>query len=66
MENIRLDLSGTGWGGEDWTDVAQDRDQWRAFVNMEINLRAQSNVGILLSSCISRVFSRMAHVPGVR
>jgi hypothetical protein len=26
-------------GGVDWTDLAQDRDQWRALVNMVMNLR---------------------------
>jgi hypothetical protein len=28
-----------GWGGMDWIDLAQDTDQWRALVNMGINLR---------------------------
>jgi hypothetical protein len=23
-----------GWSGLDWIDMAQDRDQWRALVNM--------------------------------
>jgi hypothetical protein len=28
-----------GWGGLDWIDLAQDRDQWRAIVNTVMNLR---------------------------
>jgi hypothetical protein len=27
-----------GWDCVDWTDLAQDRDQWRALVNMALNL----------------------------
>jgi hypothetical protein len=38
-DNIRMDLREIGWGGMDWTDLAQDRDQWRTLMNMVINLR---------------------------
>jgi hypothetical protein len=37
--NIRMDLREIGWGGMDWFDLAQDRDQWRALVNTVMNLR---------------------------
>jgi hypothetical protein len=32
-------LEELGWDGEDWIDMAQDRDQWRAIVNTVLNLR---------------------------
>jgi hypothetical protein len=38
-DNIRINLREIGWGGMDWIDLAQDRDQWRALVNTVINLR---------------------------
>jgi hypothetical protein len=38
VENIKMDLRETGWDGMDWIDFAQDRDQWRALVNTEMNL----------------------------
>jgi hypothetical protein len=38
-ENIMMNLREVGWGGMDWIDQAQDRDQWRALVNMVMNLR---------------------------
>jgi hypothetical protein len=37
MDNIKMDLRGTGWGAVDWIDLAQDRDKWRALVNMVMN-----------------------------
>jgi hypothetical protein len=38
-DNIRMDLREIEWGGMYWTDLAQDRDQWRALVNTVMNLR---------------------------
>jgi hypothetical protein len=28
-----------GWDGVDWTDMAQDRDQWSALANMVMSIR---------------------------
>jgi hypothetical protein len=39
MDNIKMYLREIGWGGMDWIDLAQDRDQWRALVNMVMNLQ---------------------------
>jgi hypothetical protein len=40
MDNIKMDLGETGWGGMKRIDLAQDRDQWRrAVVNTVMNLR---------------------------
>jgi hypothetical protein len=38
-DNIRMDLRVIEWGGRDWIDLSQDRDQWRAPVNTVMNLR---------------------------
>jgi hypothetical protein len=38
MDNIKMDLREIGWDGMDWIALAQDRDQWRALVNMVMNL----------------------------
>jgi hypothetical protein len=29
-----------GWGGMDWIDLVQDKDQWRALLKTVINIRA--------------------------
>jgi hypothetical protein len=39
VDNIKIDLGDIGCDGEDWIDVAQDRDQWRALVNTVMNLQ---------------------------
>jgi hypothetical protein len=39
VDNIKVDLGKIGWDGRDWIELAQDRDQWRAIVNMVMNLR---------------------------
>jgi hypothetical protein len=40
VDNIKMDLGEIGWDGRDWIKLAQDRDQWRALVNMVMNLWA--------------------------
>jgi hypothetical protein len=39
VDNTKMDLRGIGWGGMDWIDLAQGRDQRRALVNTVMNLR---------------------------
>ncbi|KAJ4450653.1 hypothetical protein ANN_02082 [Periplaneta americana] len=37
--NIKMDLREVGYDGRDWINLAQDRDQWRAYVRAAMNLR---------------------------
>jgi hypothetical protein len=37
--NIKMDLGEIGINGANWIQLAQDRVQWRAFVNTVMNLR---------------------------
>jgi hypothetical protein len=37
-DNIKIDLREIVWGSTDWIDLAQDRGQWRAVVNVVMNL----------------------------
>jgi hypothetical protein len=32
VDNIKMNLRGTGWDGMDWIDLGQDKNQWRALV----------------------------------
>jgi hypothetical protein len=34
-----MDLREIGWGDMDWIELAQDRDQWMALMNVVMNLR---------------------------
>ena len=38
-DNIRMDLEDIGINAGKWVDSAQDRDYWRALVNVALNLR---------------------------
>jgi hypothetical protein len=58
VDNIKMDLRQTEWGGTDWIDLAQDRDQWRALENTVMNLRVPLNAGNFLIGCTIGGFSR--------
>ena len=47
-DNIKMDLQELGCGGTDWIDVAQDRDMWRALVNVVMNRRCSIKCGEFL------------------
>jgi hypothetical protein len=40
-DNIKMDLMEVGIDGANWIQLAQDRVQWQAFVNMVMNLQVQ-------------------------
>jgi hypothetical protein len=52
----KMDLREIGWGGMDWIDLTQDRDQWKALVNTLMNLWVSYNAGNFLSSCTTGGF----------
>ena len=38
-DNIKMDLEEVGCECMDWIELAQDRDRWRALVNVVVTLR---------------------------
>jgi hypothetical protein len=38
VDNIKMDLREIGWDGMDWIDLTQARDQWKALVNVVLDL----------------------------
>jgi hypothetical protein len=51
-DNVTMDPRGIGWGGMDWIDVAQDKDQWRALANM-VKPSKKPAEDLLLVSCLA-------------
>ena len=45
-DNIKMDLQEVGRGCENWMELAQDRDKWRALVSTVMNLRVPKMWGI--------------------
>jgi hypothetical protein len=46
----------------DWIDLAEDRNQWRALSNTVMNFRVPHNALKLLSSCTTGGFPRKAQL----
>ena len=38
-DNIKMDLQEVGGSCEEWMELAEDRDRWRALVSTVMNLR---------------------------
>jgi hypothetical protein len=45
VDNIRMDLGEVEWDDVDWIRLAQDRNRWRALVNLVLNLRVYKMLG---------------------
>jgi hypothetical protein len=41
VDNIEMDLGEMAWGAMDWIDLAQDRDNRRALMDMLVNFQVQ-------------------------
>jgi hypothetical protein len=39
VDNIKMDFGEIEWGGMNWIDLAQNRDQWKILVNTVLSLR---------------------------
>jgi hypothetical protein len=45
MLMMMMDLREVGYGGKDWIDLHQGRNQWPAIVNTIMNLRIHTILG---------------------
>jgi len=49
-DNNKMDLQEVGCEFMDWTELAQDRNRWRALVNAVMSLRVLKNARNLLTN----------------
>jgi len=64
-DNIKMDLQEVGGGCEDWMELAQDNDRWRALVSTVMNLRVPKMRGISSLAAEPVTFSRRTLLRGV-
>jgi hypothetical protein len=65
VDDVKIDHREKGWGGMDWIDLAQDRDQQQALLKKVMNLWVPYGIWIFLSSVATGSFSRRAQLCGV-
>ena len=64
-DNIKMDLKEVEGGCEDWMELAQDRDRWRALVGTVMNLRVPKMQRISLLAAEPVSFLRRTVFHGV-
>ena len=64
-DNIKMDLQEVGGGCEDWMELAQDRDRWRAPVSTVMNSRVPKKRGISWLAAEPVSFSKRILLHGV-
>jgi len=64
-DNIKLDLQEVGCEVMDWLDLAEDRDRWRALVNVVMNHKVPQNAGNFFTSSELISFSRHSVLKGI-
>jgi hypothetical protein len=62
---IKMDVQKVECECMDWTDLAEDRDRWRALANSVMNRRAPQNEVNFLTSCKLVSFSKRTLLHGV-
>jgi hypothetical protein len=62
VDNIRMYLGEVGWGDVGWIGLSQDRNRWRAVLNLVLNLWVPWNAGKLSSGLASSGLSSSAQL----
>jgi hypothetical protein len=65
VDNVEMDLAEIEWDGMDWICLDQDRDKFRALVNVVIDLRVPLIAGKLPNGCTTFGLSSNGQLRGV-